>query len=233
VAEELVGDPVIEPFAAGLQAVGLPGTRRAAARQVHAEPQDRPDVQPEAKRHQLLQPAQRPASRARVRLRRVHIQHRQPAAGGYQGLDVAQRGMQVRHVMEGEHAQHEIVLTGTVTTDLPQVGLAVGHIRAGPSRPCHLDHRARQVNRVNVAEARGQQHRVTPGSAAEVKRPAAGRRHAVAGGGRNEGLQPPGEVRFAIEVTEAVVGFGYPVKRLCFPVSCQYLCPGLGGMSHD
>jgi hypothetical protein len=114
--------------------------------------------------------------------------------------------MQVRHVMQGEHAEDEVIAAGPV--DLVQVRLPVGDVRPRPACRRPLDHRPGQVNGVDVPEPGGEQHRMPPGSAAEVERPAA--RHG------QEAVQPRAAQLDPAQFAQPVVARRDPVEGLRF-----------------
>ncbi len=100
--------------------------------------------------------------------------------------------------------QDEVVSARAI--DVVQVRLAVGDIRPGPPGPGQLDHRPGQVDGVDLLEPFGQGHRVSPGSASQVQR-------AAAGDGQDPG-KPTSDPVVPDQFAQPVVVFGDTVERL-------------------
>jgi hypothetical protein len=119
-------------------------------------------------------------------------------------------------MMQRHDAEHQVVLAGPACRQ--QLRLLVGDVRPRALRAGDLDHRQREVNRVDVRESLGQLDGMVPGTTAEVQRlPAGGWEHAH---------QPVCEVVILAEVGPAVVVGGGAIERL----SCQ---PGGRTASHE
>jgi hypothetical protein len=82
----------------------------------------------------------------------------------------------------------------------------VADIRSCPPSSRQVDHRPGKVDGVDLTESPGEQHRMPPRSAAEVKRPPARR--------GQQALQPRGDQLVVAQVAQPVVGVSNPVERL-------------------
>jgi len=118
---------------------------------------------------------------------------------------VAQRGAQIRHVVQGEHAQDEVI---AAPVELKKVGLPIADVRPGPSGPRQLDHRPGQVDRVHLPEPLGQRHCLPSRAASQLQGPLA----AV----RQDRCQPRFHPVPPVQITQPVIVRGDTVERLSF-----------------
>jgi len=118
---------------------------------------------------------------------------------------VAQRGAQIRHVVQGEHAQDEVI---AASVELKEVGLPVVDVRPGPPGPRQLDHRPGQVDRVHLLEPLGQRHRLPSRATSQVQRALA----AV----RQDRYEPPFHPVPLVQIAQPVIVHGDTVERLSF-----------------